>query len=123
MNSKDSEANADNDWIVHRREGLKLFFEVFKHLTTISSGSILLLVTLLGRSGTQQSWLIAISFVGFVVSTAASIIVMLSTARTIRRSDPTDQLPDTIGNLAYLIAVAGFGVGITFLSIFGYLNL
>ena len=34
-----------------RREGMKMFFDIFKHLTTLSSGSILLLVTLLGKAG------------------------------------------------------------------------
>jgi hypothetical protein len=48
---------------------------------------------------------------------------MLSTARTIRREEGTDQLPDMTGNFAYIVAVVGFAVGVLSLSIFGYRNL
>lgn len=111
--------------LIARREGLKLFFDVFKHLTTLSSGSILLVVTLLGRQDAQLTarWLMAVSFLGFLLSTTASIIVMLSTARTIRREDRTDKLPDATGNIAYFLSVVGFGTGVICLSTFGYLNL
>ena len=35
----------------------------------------------------------------------------------------TDQLPDLTGNLAYLVAVVGFAMGVISLSIFGCKNL
>ena len=119
------EDESKQELIAARREGLKLFYDVFKHLTTLSSGSILVLVTFLGRAGQQPAFrpLVALSFIGFLVASVASIIVMLSTARTIRRNEMTDQLPDLTGNLAYLVAVVGFAVGVISLSIFGYKNL
>ena len=81
-----------------RQEGLKLFFDVFKHLTTLSSGSILVLVAFLGNTKQQTLWrpLGALAFLGFLVSSVGAIVVMLSTARTIRRNESTDKLPDRI---------------------------
>jgi|CXWL01.1.fsa_nt_gi hypothetical protein len=113
------------DLTLARREGLKLFYDVFKHLTTLASGSILVLVTFLGRVGDQPAFkpLVAVSFIGFLSSSVASVVVMLSTARTIRREEKTDQLPDKTGNFAYIVAVVGFAVGVFSLSIFGYRNL
>lgn len=117
--------DTQKDLALARREGLKLFYDVFKHLTTLSSGSILVLVTFLSRAGDQPAFrpLVAISFLGFLSSSVASVIVMLSTARTIRREERTDQLPDKTGNFAYIVAVVGFAVGVLSLSIFGYKNL
>ena len=120
---------------VARREGLKLFFDAFKHLTTLSSGSIVVLVTVVGKIGSvplvgeigsvpQWKGLVTLSLVSFLISIVGSIIVMLSTARTIRRNDTTDQLPDKLGGTyGYLIAVIGFALGLGFLALFGMLNL
>ena len=111
---------------VARREGLKLFFDAFKHLTTLSSGSIVVLVTVVGKIGSVPQWkgLVTLSLVSFLISIVGSIIVMLSTARTIRRNDTTDQLPDKLGGTyGYLIAVIGFALGLGFLALFGMLNL
>lgn len=108
-----------------RREGLKLFFDVFKHLTTLASGSIVILVTFLGSQQSTPKWriMIAMSFLGFLVAIVGSILVLLSTARTIRRNDTTDQLPDALGNRGYYIAVVGFAAGIGCLALFGLRNL
>jgi hypothetical protein len=107
-----------------RQEGLKLFYEVFKHLTTLSSGSVVVLVTFHEKLN-QPSWrpLMSMSFLGFTIATVGSIIVMLSTARTIRRNEQTDQLPDKTGNVGYRITAVGFAVGIISLCLFGMRNL
>ena len=64
------------------------------------------------------------SFLGFLVSTVAAIVVMLSTARTVRRNETTDQLPDKLGGIyRYYALVAGFAVGVISLSIFAIRNL
>ena len=106
-----------------RREGLKLFFDVFKNLTTISSGSILLLATFTEKFK-QPYWrlMIPLAFLGFMIATVASIIVMLSTARTIRRNELTDQLPDRTGNVAYMVAVIGFAVAVGLVCAFAVKN-
>ena len=108
-----------------RQKGLKLFFDVFKHLTTLSSGSIVILVTFLDKLAKYSQWqaLITISLVGFLVAIVGSIIVMLSTARTVRRNETTDQLPDVLGNISYAVAVGGFAIGVVCLAVFGIKNL
>jgi hypothetical protein len=108
-----------------RREGLKLFFDVFKHLTTLCTGSIVLLATFHEKLSGTAKWqsLIAIAFAGFIVSIAGSVVLMLSTARSIRRNETSDQLTDRMGNLSYLVAVTGFAVGAVCLGVFGVRNL
>ena len=48
-----------------------------KHMTTLSTGSILLLTTFLEKLFSKPNWkqLVAISFVGFTISVIASIII------------------------------------------------
>jgi hypothetical protein len=50
-------------------EGAKLVHDTLRQLTTLSSGSILIMATLLDRVTSQpaQRWLIGVSFGGFVV--------------------------------------------------------
>lgn len=106
-----------------RIEGLKLYFDVFKHLTTLSSGSIIVMATFLKQlNHPDLKILVPVAFLGFMVATVASIVVMLSTARTIRRNETTDQLPDKIGNNAYKVAVGGFAVGVTAICTFAAFN-
>lgn len=107
-----------------RREGLRLFFDVFKHVTSLSSGSIIVLATFLDRLDNQPHWqlMVPIAFLGFMVATVGSIIVMLSTARTIRRNDDTDHLPDKIGAIAYGVAIAGFAIGVIAICAFAARN-
>ena len=108
-----------------RNDGLRLYFDVFKHLTTLSSGSIILLVSFLKQSKepSEFGFLVSLAFLGFLTSSVSSIVVMLSTARTIRRNETTDQLPDLLGRAAYLGAVSGFAVGVISLGIFGCASL
>jgi hypothetical protein len=114
------------------REGLKMQFDVFKHLTTLSSGSILFLVTFLGKSGQQPLWrpLVAVSFVCFLLSSVSAVVVMLAIARTIRRNEMTDKgEKKPVGVFAYCtqygfrFTVCAFGAGVLSLVLFGCKNL
>src|SRR6516164_6226858 len=61
-------------------EGYKLVHDTFKHLTTLSTGSVVLLATFLKDLFQHPGWpwLVAISLFLFLVSTVASVIVMLA---------------------------------------------
>ena len=67
--------------------------------------------------------MIGLAFMGFFVSILGATPLMLSTARTIRRNDTTDQLPDRLGKLAYVVSVSGFAVGALSLILFAMRNL
>lgn len=69
----------------HKVEGYKILFDTFKHLTTLSTGSILLLVTVLKDLFKTPEWsvLIAVTLIMFLISTLASLIVMLAFGDTV----------------------------------------
>ncbi len=106
-------------------EGLKLYYDVFKHLTTLSSGSIVVIVAFRDALGddSESTFLMGIALVGFLLAAGASIVVMLATARAIRQNELLDELPYFSGSLGYICAVAGFAVGVVSVSLFGWLNL
>lgn len=67
-------------------EGQKLFFEALKHLTTLSTGSILLIVTFVEKLFVEPQWksLIPITLIAFVLSTIAALVSMLAVSFAVR---------------------------------------
>ncbi len=67
-----------------RQETLKLMYDLFKHMTTLSTASILIIAALLGRFPTLESGAPVGSLAMFAVSTLASVLGMLSAIRDMR---------------------------------------
>lgn len=63
-------------------ETYKLVFDLLKHLTTLSSGSILLLITLFEKvfKLTPPGYQLLFAFGGFVLSIACSVLAMIMLA-------------------------------------------
>jgi hypothetical protein len=104
-------------------EGSKLFHETFKHVTTLSSGSILLIATFFEKLGSQQSRGLAIAaLVGFILSTIGSVALMLFLAKDVAiMGVPTKR--DWVFTLGSWVTAAAFVVSVIFLSIFAAINL
>lgn len=99
---------------------LKLSFEWCKHLSTLSTGSILLMVTFIEKLSSQPDWkiLLSISLVGFVATIIGSLGVQLEHLIEQGYGEPTK-----LGFIAGLMAILGFLLGILSLTIFGLKNL
>lgn len=80
-------------------EMAKFMADAFKHLTTLSTGSILLLATFLEKFFIQPRWkpLIAVTFVGFILSIIASFLVILGLGFTVKRSSKDDEIVRNVG--------------------------
>ena len=104
-------------------DGLKLFHELFKHLTSLSAGSLLLLATLLDRLFQSPTWtpLIGVAFVGFAVSLVGSIASMIAFARATQMSGDIET-KNTVYVPSVVAALAGFAVGLGGLSVFSLKN-
>ena len=109
-------------------EHTKQQLDYIKHMTTLSTGSILLLTTFLEKLFVRPHWklLIVISFAGFTISVLASVLV-----HTIYVHDNQFfvnlTLPPTFKVKVYWrsnqIMWCGFLIGILSLSIFAVRNL
>ncbi len=111
-----------------REEGRKLQYDFFKHLTTLSTGSILLSVTFLEKLFTQPHWkiLIAFSFGLFGLSILSSIITMIMLSALVLHFGETYQHTKGINRIlrfSFTCAGAGFISGILCFIVFALKNL
>jgi hypothetical protein len=105
------------------QEGSKLYYDTFKHLTTLSTGSILLLATFLTDVFDAPEWtnLIGWVFASFILSIVSSVIVMTSLSYVVI----SEKLPAgaaILFGLNFLTAALGFLSGVILLSLFALKN-
>lgn len=107
------------------QEGEKLYFDSMKHLTTLNTGSILLLVTFLEKLFNNPRWraLIAVSLISFVISILCSVSSMFQSANHIKYSGKFRRLETRIKNVVYYSSLITFLVGIVSLVMFALRNL
>ena len=104
----------------------KSLLEYFKHLTTLSTGSIVLLSAFLEKLFSQPDWkfLVGVSFVGFVSSVLASVIAW--TFYLIDYPGINFKKPSWYrfwGGLSLITCWLGFLVGVIALTVFALRNL
>lgn len=111
-------------------ESVKMQYDGFKHLTTLNTGSILLLVAFLERvfSNPQWKFLVAAAFFLFILSMMLSFLLMmrLSTYITYTRSlEMSKPRREQFGKILTFAgaAIASFISGIACLVVFALKNL
>ena len=72
-------------------ENRRLAFELFKHVTTLASGSLLLMTTVLSQRPIEFSWGVALAVFAFAVSIVTSLFAMMMTASDSRFLDPKER--------------------------------
>ncbi len=105
-------------------ESWKLRYDTYKHLTTLSTGSILLLVTFLEKLFVRPTWkgLVIIAFCLFIVTVLASLVVMNITVGFIREIE-IEKRDEKQGGVFVAIALSSFLLGIISLIVFAVKNL
>ncbi len=109
MINSPSEEQQHNDFI----ESLKLSYDLFKHVTTLSTGSLLLLATLLDKffKAPEWSFLIGVTFTAFLISLVGSLALMFTLSRTIAGSGEVSDPIDRLGVFGVISSVGGFILG------------
>jgi hypothetical protein len=109
--------------VVANVEILKLSFDWCKHIATLSTGSILLMVTfrekLSVQSGQGECKILLLSALGgFMCAIVGTLGVQLEHLKREYYGSPS-----SLGKVAMFLVVAGFLVGIISLSLFGFQRL
>jgi hypothetical protein len=110
-----------------RIERYKIGLEYLKHITTLATGSIVLIATFLEKLFATLLWkaVIVVSLIGFMVSVlSATISYTLSIAFRFP-GEWDDNVPEwsrTIGGVSVLFTWVGFLVGILSLAVFAIRN-
>jgi hypothetical protein len=102
-------------------EANKLLHDSYKHLTTLSTGAILILATFLEKFFQNPKWkfLIGITFVSFVISTVASVIAMFGISDDI---EGDNLFSDLIARSIIILSSMSFLLGILSLVVFSLKN-
>src|SRR5262249_52284859 len=103
-------------------EGEKLLFDLFKHLTTLNTGSILLMVALLEKLFKENvHWkaLVGVSFIAFIFSMAYAINSMSGIGLALQE----DKNAKKTYKVNMLISLTAFATGIFSLMAFALKNL
>ena len=101
-------------------ESEKLHFDAMKHLTTLSSGSVLLLATFLEKfsKGLVWRWLLAATFGCFFLSMLSSVSSMLQSANYVRHTGRIARLERGVRETIYYFSVITYLLGIVSLVFF-----
>lgn len=105
-------------------ESWKLQYDIYKHLTTLSTGSILLLITFLEKLFAKPTWkwLVFVALCSLFVSILLSFIVMNLMASQVREME-VDQRFVKRNLTVIILALSSFSLGIFSLIIFAVKNL
>ena len=103
-------------------DGSKLFHDTFKHLTTLSTGSILLLVTFFDKfKGLRAKSLATYALIGFILSTLGSVFMMIFLSKDVQiMGKPTPH--DWIFRYGSRITAIVFVLSVLILVIFASIN-
>lgn len=109
-----------------RIDGFKLYFELLKHVATVSTGSVVIIATLIDRMFKSPSFkfLIALSFTGFFIAIGMAAFGMAGYAAKVRYSNPrNDESIKNMGMTSTVCCIVGFAIGISSLIAFALINL
>ena len=101
-------------------ELLKLSFEWCKHIATLSTGSILLMVSFLEKLSKQPEWkfLLPVALSAFIFAILGTLGIQLE-----HLIEEKYKKPSQFGLISALSTLFGFLIGITALAAFGFVNL
>ena len=105
-------------------EGNKLDHDTYKHLTTLSTGAILLLATFLEKFFQQPEWkfLIGIAFVSLIISTVASVAAMFLISHDVSSGENSLLGGLVVSSITILLSCGGFLLGLITFVMFALKN-
>lgn len=116
--------HSENAVIEHTKQQL----DYIKHITTLSTGSILLLATFLEKIFTKPTWryLVVVSLIGFILSVIGAITIHTLSVLSVRHfiaENLETKTENIIAGISLISMWVGFLVGIVSLGVFAIHNL
>jgi hypothetical protein len=110
-----------------RVERFKIGIDYLKHVTTLSTGSILLIATLLEKLFAKPLWrpLVVVSLIGFmscVLCSTVSYTLSMATSFPGEYDGIDSSKSDVLGGIFVVLVWASFAVGIVSLGLFAIRN-
>ena len=107
-----------------RQEGQKLLYDSVKHLTTLSTGSILILIALLEKVFKEPKWpyLIPVGFLCLTLSMLGSVITMIILSNSVFYFREDLELGSKKGAVVFYLSLAAFILGMVSIVFFALKN-
>jgi hypothetical protein len=103
-------------------EEAKLAHDYLKHLTTLSTGSLVLIVGFVEKVAQPKGkWIVGIALVSFLLCIIGSVVAMTANLETMHREE--DVAFHRTGAIALLLAWFSFLTAVICLAVFGLKNL
>lgn len=105
-------------------EEQKLAFDFVKHLTTLTTGTVVLLTTFARGVFKSPEWefLIPVAFGSFAIATIALVLAAFGLLYSIRHPDGVPAGAQAFTALSTLVGMLAFGIGLVGLSAFATKN-
>ncbi len=105
-------------------ESTKLLYDLFKHITTLSTGILLILIAFLEKlfQTPIAKFLVGISFACFTITIISSLITMAMLTQGIADLGNLWQEEEKIGRWSFLITIGSFLIGVICFIIFALIN-
>ncbi len=105
-------------------ESFKLGYDLFKHVTTLSTGTLLILITFLEKLFQNPSWkfLVSVSFVSFIISIISSVVTMFFLTQAIADFGELEKNETRIARWSFILTLGFFVLGIFSFVIFALIN-
>ncbi len=105
-------------------EARKIIHDYLKHLATLSTGSILLIVTFLEKMSAQPrwTWLVAVTIISLAICVMTTLIGQAGNLDSLTEHED----PNELGKITFIFMLISwfcFGVGIIAMVVFGVANL
>jgi hypothetical protein len=114
---------------VENTKKLDLTYDCFKHITTISTGSLLLIVAFMEKIFSNPEWkfMAAVSILAFTISVVSNLVVMFIMVTNVKYFLGTTKSNETTVVVAFGVAFLSMGgffiLGIVSFIIFAFKNL
>lgn len=107
-----------------QQEGNKLLYDALKHLTSLNTGSIVILATFLEKLFRNAHWkpLVVVAFVSFILSIISAFISMGATANRVYYHGKLDEGPERFHMWTAMFSLGLFLIGVITFSVFSVRN-
>lgn len=120
----------DYDYKIPFLDTYKSFSDYFKHITTLDTGAILIIVAFIEKAFKHPTgnFLIILAFICFVLSLICSVSTMFQYARLIseeeaRNFQERSKFSKFLSRLNFRISKYGFIIGMILLALYGIVNI
>jgi hypothetical protein len=105
-------------------EGWKLSYDVFKHITTLDTAALLILIGLLEKLFKEPKWrpLVGCAIVLFLASIVGCLVMMYVISFLVAIGDKPNGFPNVLATVFFILAIGGFFVGLCCLGAFTIKN-